>query len=183
MLASCPDLGTCPNVACLCSVSQPNLNCLMVNNHFDEFDRSSGMEVLGCGSTCSGMYDNSDGEKICYPAASHSGEWIGCSGNATSKLGRDCTPFADEGVGSYKGAINLQIAWRRNNMSNLVLNGPSPATWIKEGAIPLVDGGVIEGNYNATGGQIGLKVSGIQSLLEPTVGGWTSRATNVFVRD
>jgi hypothetical protein len=154
----------------------------MIDNKFDQSDRSGGMEVMGCEPTCSGEYDDLDDEKVCHPAASHSGELFPCSGNATSKLGRDCTPFADTGIGSYKGAINLQIAWRRNNMSRLVLHGPDPDTWIKEGAIPLIDGGVIEDNYNATGGRLGLEVSGVKSpIVDPSVGGWTNLAENVLV--
>ena len=59
------------------------------------------------------------------PAATHGGTWIGCSDNATSLLGRDCTPFAASGIGGYRGAINLQLAWRRNNICCLTpTSGP-----------------------------------------------------------
>ena len=110
---------------------QPNINALMVDNVFDRSDRSGGAEVLGCSATCSGSYNDADEEKICHPAESHSGEWIGCSGNATSQLGRDCTPFSDDDgtIGGYKGAVNMQIAWRRNSMAELTLTGREPANW------------------------------------------------------
>ena len=50
------------------------------------------------------------------------------------------------------GAINLQLAWRRNIMSGLSLSNHRPTIGVT--ALPLVDGGVIEGNRNVTGGDI-----------------------------
>jgi hypothetical protein len=51
----------------------------------------------------------------------------------------------------------------------------------RAGAIPLVDGGIVEHNHNATGGPIKLQVSA--KFPQPTTtGGWTSNAKNVFVR-
>ena len=81
-----------------------------------------------------------------------------CSGNASSLVGRDCAPFssAPGNIGSYKGAINLQLAWRRNTIKQLLFPVSIPLMFLgpKEGGIPLVDGGLIQGNRNATGGAI-----------------------------
>jgi hypothetical protein len=61
-------------------------------------------------------------------SASHGGRWTQrCSGNATSLLGRDCAPVIRDAtstnVGTYVGAINLQLAWRRNAMQELEFLG------------------------------------------------------------
>ena len=54
-------------------------------------------------------------------------------------------------AGTYAGAVNLQLAWRRNTMKGLVMTaGDLPMLH----GIPHVDGGVIEGNVNASGGKL-----------------------------
>ena len=160
---------------------QPNLNAIMADNHFPPGDCCRGMSVMGASRSCSGSDNARDEQRTCGKAEA-GGSWLGCSGNETSKLGRDCTPFADSGIGSYKGAMNLQLAWRRNDMSFIELNGPSPQNWQKAGGIPLVDGGVIEANRNATGGVLQLKAGQGPPGGGSVAGGWASQAKDVFVR-
>ena len=99
----------------------------MADNHFPPGDCCRGMSVMGASRSCSGSYNARDEQRTCGKAEA-GGSWLGCSGNETSKLGRDCTPFADSGIGSYKGAMNLQLAWRRNDMSCRT-DGWSRAFW------------------------------------------------------
>jgi hypothetical protein len=165
---------------------QTNLNNIMCDNRFPG-GPNRGMAVAGAAPTCSGSYDEKDEERICSGdrggppfsplSTPTSPKWIGCPGSATAKLGRDCAPFSDTGVGSYRGAMNLQLAWRRNTMSELSLTGVSGPIWKEAGSIPLVDGGVIEGNYDANGAQIELNAGGSNASAE---GGWDSQVTNVL---
>ena len=46
----------------------------------------------------------------------------------------------------------MQLAWRRNIMTGLSLDNRRPM--MGASALPLVDGGVIEGNRNTSGGAI-----------------------------
>lgn len=127
---------------------QPNLNNVMLDNIMNTGLGS--MSVRGCGVSCSASFGSAadiDGNKYSAnsvtPCVSSLGE---CSGNSTSLLGRDCAPFLKDptNVGSYAGATNLQLAWRRNTMNAVeFLNG---VVQMSHG-IPLVDGGVIEGNH------------------------------------
>lgn len=166
----------------------------MVDNRF--VDENGGMGVAGAAPSCSSMDAWPNG--VCTgdrggppwapatPGAAYGSVWIGCNGNATQQLGRDCAPFSNSSsdifkdIGSYRGAMNTQLAWRRNTMGRIYLTGPSGPTWAKAGAIPLVDGGVIEGNRNVNGGPIELDPGGPAASAE---GGWDSQAPNVFVRN
>lgn len=146
---------------------QPNLNNVMVDNTLTQ----RGMSVRGCTPTCSASYGSSP-ESSAYavtPCSSiGSGGGAGsCSGNATSLFGRDCTPFEDDPthIGSYQGAINLQLAWRRNMMSADGLTFISGAQMAGKD-LPLVDGGIIEGNFNAAGGPIAVSnLNGTANIL------------------
>ena len=115
------------------------------------------MEVLGCSLTCSGSYGTPSWSSQGCTSISHGDRMTGeCSGNASSLVGRDCAPFSSVpgDIGSYKGALNLQLAWRRNTIQGLLFPGiPMMFLGPKEG-VPLVDGGLIQGNRNATGGAI-----------------------------
>ena len=131
---------------------QPNLNNVMLDNTMNA--GSSTMGVRGCGISCSASYGSAVDLSGKYSANAvspcSSRSLGGCSGNSTSLLGRDCAPFLKDptNIGSYTGATNLQLAWRRNTMKGVdFLNG---GVQMSHG-IPLVDGGVIEGNRAAGG--------------------------------
>ena len=100
---------------------------------------------MGCSATCS---DPKGGG--CTSARAPASA---CSGNATSLPGRDCSPLtAQRGaggvVGWYGGAINRQLAWRRNALAELLFNKPTAASapWLPPAlsAVPLVDGALVE---------------------------------------
>lgn len=125
---------------------QPNLNNLVADNAM--LGDSGIMGVLGCGLTCS---DAAGGH--CVSIRSRSA----CSGNATSLLGRDCVAF---GPDAYAGAVNMQIAWRRNVMRSLdFTHGVQP--------FPLVDAGIVDRTM----------------WLTPFIPLELNRTTNVLVRD
>jgi hypothetical protein len=108
---------------------QPNINNIMVDNMLAR----NGFAIRGCSATCS----DPRGLHCTRPSPNSHSHGQTCSGNATSLPGRDCAPYAKD---SYRGAINLQLAWRRNKITQLTLN----LTDIRD--IPLLDGGLVEHN-------------------------------------
>lgn len=107
---------------------------------------ATGMGVLACGVTCS-----AEQGKNCVSASSD-GVFRGCANNGTSDIGRDCTPLRDSGIGSFTGAINQQLAWRRNTMDQLILND-AQGGYAHFPVQPFVtlDGAVFEHNHQANG--------------------------------
>ena len=134
---------------------QPNLNNLIHDNTFGPDDPSGGPSVNHCSPTCSDpkRLDPKRSDpltaKVCSPAQQHTGEWIGCANNGSFDLGRDCATFNSR-MGSYMGAVNINIAWRRNTAREIAIgSAKSNYSWMTERKIPIVSGGVIKHNvYN-----------------------------------
>ena len=117
---------------------QPNLNNVMADNKMTNPNVNEAvMGVRGCSLSCS----DSQGQHCTRPEVD--GRWIACAQNQTSIFGRDCAPFSanTSSIGSYRGAVNLQLAWRRNEMSSLLFFGAGPT---KPADIATVDSGVVE---------------------------------------
>jgi hypothetical protein len=108
---------------------QPNLNNIMADNTM--MVEGGGMSVRGCSTTCT------DVEGKCT-SAPHTAVWAGCGNNTL--LGRDCAPFSSA-MGSFRGAVNSNLAWRRNTMAHFYIDQDSGH---RQADIPVLDGGLVE---------------------------------------